>query len=161
MEKPGEHVFPPVFPPPSSVVNSLYKLIPEVARFLCMLWFLPPWFSPFFLKSSVFSPPWEGAGCKPSRPNHLLISDLKLLRASYYIEKWAEAGPSCFLCCVIWSLRVEWGEQRGKSPLSPCVDNLGFQEASVRTAEALPENLTQTAARPKPVMTFQATLCCA
>ena len=53
-----------------------------------------------------------------------------------------------------WSLRIEWGEQRGKSLLSPCVDNLGFQEASVCTVAALPENLTQTAAHPKPVMTF-------
>lgn len=53
----------------------------------------------------IFLPPWEGAGCKPSRPNHLLISDLKALGAggggSYYIEKRAEAGPSCFLCCDV------------------------------------------------------------
>lgn len=54
---------------------------------------------------------------------------------------------------VMWSLRAEWGEQRGKSAESPWVDNLGFQEARVCAAVALLENLAQAAAHTKPTVT--------
>lgn len=52
---------------------------------------------------------------------------------------------------MIWLLRVEWGENQAKSPWSPCVDNLGFQETwVVRVSRTLPEHLTQTAAQAEP-----------
>lgn len=58
-------------------------------------------------------------------------------------------------CVVRWSLRVEWGEQRGKSPVSPWADNLGFQASRVCSAVTLPENRTQTPARTKPWWPFK------
>lgn len=51
---------------------------------------------------------------------------------------------------MIQLLRVEWGENQGKSPLSPCVDNLGFQETWVCVSRTLPEHLIQTAAQAEP-----------
>lgn len=51
---------------------------------------------------------------------------------------------------MIWLLRVEWGENQGKSPLSPWVDNLGFQEAGLCVSMTLLEYPVQTAAQTKP-----------
>lgn len=51
---------------------------------------------------------------------------------------------------VIRLLRVKWGEQQGKSALSPGVENLGFLEAWLRVSMTLLEYPTQTAARTKP-----------
>lgn len=51
---------------------------------------------------------------------------------------------------MIWLLRVEWGEKQGKSPLSPLVDNLGFQEAWVWVSMTLLEYLMQTVVQTKP-----------
>lgn len=51
---------------------------------------------------------------------------------------------------MIWLLRVERGEKQGKSPLSPWVDNLGFQEAGLCVSMTLLEYPVQTAAQTKP-----------
>lgn len=51
---------------------------------------------------------------------------------------------------MIWLLRAEWGENQGKSPLSPWVDNLGFQEAGLCVSMTLLEYPVQTAAQTKP-----------